>query len=70
MISIGHRLLGPIVFTKNSFQSRMEKVLTFQLHSTSYNRVKGLPMQQCKSGHNHLKEIEKVGDWTLEKVGV
>jgi len=27
-------------------------------------------MQQHTSGHNHLKEIEKVGDWTLERVGV
>lgn len=47
----------------------MEKVLTFRLHSTSYNGARGLPMQQLKSDHNHLKEIEKVGDWTLEKVG-
>lgn len=26
-------------------------------------------MQQWKVGHNHLKEIEKVGDWTLKKGG-
>lgn len=49
---------------REKFFSRAEwgkKCLLFQLHPSSYNRVRGLPMQQHKPSTITLKKLKRLG---------